>query len=593
MGVSVACGGRARHQRQWSNEMGRQSVGQGARDGSKDGLGTIEQREKSSSYSAPVLTPLRDSELARLTAHQPDEDRQGHARYAAVFEMIPLALAVVDDRLRIVRANARFRAMFSASGPMEQPRFVHEVFPVGESDLLAAIISARRGLPGVATTVLIRVGSDDSAVMASCLATPGEAADTDVLVVLREVDAPPGQAIEALSSRGAVDTEQRSGGAPRRSSSRHAVDLDSMEHARSRERRLAAVGLLAAGVMHDVNNALNPIVAAAYLLNRHADDPEMVRHYAARISAAAETGAATAARVGRMLRQEPVEDAQERPVDLSLLADEVIAMTRPLWEQRARGGRVELVRDLESSVWTMGVAGEVREALLNLVHNALDAMENGGTLAVRCYGSGDRALLEVEDDGIGMEAEVLERAFDPFFTTKGTRGSGLGLAEVHGVMRRHHGQAELRSRPGSGTLVRLSFPRASSVDQPTGRRMAPRVPRRVLVVEDNPDNREFMKALLKSDGHAVEAAAGVADALALLSQRQGGDQAFDLVVSDVGLLDGSGWDLVSAIRERWPSLRVGIVTGWDVAADAEQDADFVLRKPIRTESLLAAVADEG
>ena len=102
-----------------------------------------------------------------------------------------------------------------------------------------------------------------------------------------------------------------------------------------------------------------------------------------------------------------------------------------------------------------------------------------------------------------------------------------------------------------------------------------------------------MKALLKSDGHAVEAAAGVADALALLSQRQGGDQAFDLVVSDVGLLDGSGWDLVSAIRERWPSLRVGIVTGWDVAADAEQDADFVLRKPIRTESLLAAVADEG
>src|SRR5690606_20290999 len=173
-------------------------------------------------------------------------------------------------------------------------------------------------------------------------------------------------------------------------------------------RRLAAVGQLAAGVMHDVNNALNPIVAAAYLLNLHADDPEMVRHYAARIAAAAETGAATAARVGRMLRQEPVEDAEPRPIELATLADEVLAMTRPLWQQRARGGSIRLVRELEPGIWIRGVAGEVREALLNLVHNSLDAMEQGGTLTARSYISNGMAVLEVEDDGAGMPPEVAD-----------------------------------------------------------------------------------------------------------------------------------------------------------------------------------------
>lgn len=542
-------------------------------------------RAQTGGYSAPTLTPLRATDLASLPAHEPDEERQGQGRFLAVFEMIPLALAVVDDRLSIVRANARFRAMFGMADEASARRFVHEVFPVGESDLMAAIISARRGLPGVSTSVLLRIGSDGRAVMASCLATPGEAVDTDVLVVLREVDAPASQASELLTP----PTDATAPGSGSTQASR-TLELDSMEHARSRERRLAAVGLLSAGVMHDVNNALNPIVAAAYLLNLHAHDPEMVRHFASRIAAAAETGAATAARVGRMLRQEPVEDAQERPVELSALTDEVIAMTRPLWEQRARGGRIELVRQLEPGVWTMGVAGEVREALLNLVHNALDAMEDGGTLKVRCSASGDRAVLEVEDDGVGMDSDVVARAFDAFFTTKGTRGSGLGLAEVNGVMRRHRGHCELRSRQGAGTLVRLIFPRASAAEEPTARRKLQRRARRVLVVEDNPDNREFMRALLRSDGHSVEAAPGVADALALLSQRQSSRDEFDLVVSDVGLLDGSGWELLQAVRERWPGVQVGIVTGWDAAADMEEAADFVLRKPIRAESLLAAVA---
>src|SRR5688500_12920130 len=213
-------------------------------------------------------------------------------------------------------------------------------------------------------------------------------------------------------------------------------ELLALQEARSRERRLTAVGQLAAGVMHDVNNALNPIVAAAYLLDVNAEDPRAVRDYASRIARAAETGAATAARVGRFIRQEPLKGEHDEQVDLSVVADEVIAMTRPLWAERVRGGCVELDRCLATGALVRGIAGEIREALLNLIQNALDAMRHGGRLGIVTRVAGSEAILEVRDNGAGMSEEVRDRAFEPFFSTKGHGGSGLGLSEVYGIMKR-------------------------------------------------------------------------------------------------------------------------------------------------------------
>src|SRR5213076_3053981 len=168
-----------------------------------------------------------------------------------------------------------------------------------------------------------------------------------------------------------------------------------LQDARSRERRLAAVGQLAAGVMHDVNNALNPIMAAAYLLEANAENPAAVRDYAVRIAKAAETGAATAARVGRFIRQEPLQGDREETVDLSVVCDEVVAMTRPLWAERAGGGTIHLEREVAADANIVGIAGELREALLNLVYNALDAMVGGGTLGLRTLVTDDEIRLEV------------------------------------------------------------------------------------------------------------------------------------------------------------------------------------------------------
>ncbi|NUO62287.1 MAG: PAS domain-containing protein [Gemmatimonadaceae bacterium] len=365
-------------------------------------------------------------------------------------------------------------------------------------------------------------------------------------------------------------------------------ELLDLQEERSRERRLTAVGQLAAGVMHDVNNALNPIMAAAYLLEANANNPDAVRDYAQRIAKAAETGAATAARVGRFIRQEPLQGERDEIVDLSTLADEVVAITRPLWAERARGGHIAFERRLVPDVVTRGIGGEIREALLNLVQNALDAMAGGGTLGITTSVREGMACIEVSDTGTGMTDEVRERAFEPFFTTKGRRGTGLGLSEVYGIAKRHRGSAEIESEIGKGTTVRLCFPIATAGDRiakaPAGAR--PKSPKRVLVVEDNDDGRDFMRALLESDGHTVDAVSTMREALTRLGTL---GLRYDVMVTDIGLPDGNGWDLVESARTAHPALRIGVVTGWEVRTTAGSSANFTLRKPVGAHELLSLV----
>jgi CheY-like chemotaxis protein len=186
---------------------------------------------------------------------------------------------------------------------------------------------------------------------------------------------------------------------------------------------------------------------------------------------------------------------------------------------------------------------------------------------------------------------VRERAFEPFFSTKGANGSGLGLAEVYGVIKRHNGRVELESEVGRGTTVRLIFPVAdpatltppvvSSIDVPAT------APRRILVVEDHVDGRELVTQVLQMAGHQVVAVATMSAAEAVL----GGDEPpFDVVVTDIGLPDGIGTELATRVRLRFPNIRVGVITGWELRPEAMADAHFSLRKPLVAEELLAQVA---
>ena len=364
-----------------------------------------------------------------------------------------------------------------------------------------------------------------------------------------------------------------------------------LQEDRARERRLAAVGQLAAGVMHDVNNALHPIVAAAHLLHVNAGNPDAVRDYATRIAKAAETGATTAQRVGRFIRQDPLVGDREETLDLVAIANEVVAMTRPLWAERAQGGAIELHRVDDHGAVARGVPGEIREALLNLIQNALDAMTAGGVLSVVTSARAGEACIEVRDTGSGMSADVRDRAFEPFFSTKGTGGTGLGLSEVYGIMKRHRGDIDLESEPGAGTVVRLRFPLATAVESPRPRPVRPRRCRHILLVEDHHDGRAFIEELLASEGHSVDCVCTARDALTYLACG-GGVPTYDVLLTDIGLPDANGWDLVAETRSRWPTVRIGVITGWEGRTSLAGSADFVLRKPVRTQDLLDQIAGE-
>jgi PAS domain S-box-containing protein len=529
------------------------------------------------------------------------------AQLESIFDVIPDSVRVSDTEGRTVRSNTQALQ----DHPSGQPSTLRELWQLdrprtidGTSLFMHEHPTARalRGERVRGETLAVRRGADASPVIIEVNSNPlydEHGKIRGAVTVERDVTVKTelAKALEEEARRTAELYERVSTEAERleRMVQERTAELLALQEARSRERRLAAVGQLAAGVMHDVNNALNPIMAAAYLLEANAENPAAVRDYAQRIGKAAETGAATAARVGRFIRQEPLQAEREEPVDLSVVCDEVVAMTRPLWAERARGGTVHLDRDLAEPGMAMirGITGELREALLNLVQNALDAMAGGGTLGMRTTLTETEVRLEIRDSGIGMSAEVRERAFEPFFTTKGRMGTGLGLAEVYGIVKRHRGHAEIESMPGVGTTIRLIFPKASTPSSSDVAEPAPprkREPRRILLVEDHPDSREFMQALLESDGHQVDTAIGVVEAMSTLERA---DPPYEVLVTDIGLSDGSGWDLTTFARQHWPTMRIGVVTGWEPRVGAGTDGDFILRKPVRTAELLAQVAGEG
>jgi PAS domain S-box-containing protein len=513
------------------------------------------------------------------------------AQLESIFDVLPDSVRVVDADGKTVRTNSQAQEEHGTSNPqslrelwqLDRPRtltgttlFVHE-HPTARAlrgeRVRGETLEVRRGPEG--DIAVIEVNSNP-------LYDPHKRV-RGAVTVERDVT-------ERTRLQQQVQTEAER---LERMVQERTRELLALQEAASRDRRLAAVGQLAAGVMHDVNNALNPIMAAAYLLEMNAENPAAVRDYAVRIARAAETGAATAARVGRFIRQEPLLGAREDTVDLSVMVEEVVAMTRPLWQERAKGGVVTLDESLVDGALVKGIAGELREALLNLVQNALDAMAGGGTLRIRTTKDAREISVAVSDTGTGMSAEVRERAFEPFFTTKGVNGTGLGLAEVYGIARRHRGRAEIESELGKGTTVRLVFPAGTTETVSE----APRAPkrarpaRRILLVEDHTDSREFMQALLETDGHQVESVKTVEEARERLDREAGAY--YEVLVTDIGLPDGSGWDLVAFARERRPALRIGVVTGWEPRNEQDPACDFTLRKPVGAEDLLEQIAGDG
>ncbi len=368
-------------------------------------------------------------------------------------------------------------------------------------------------------------------------------------------------------------------------------DLRATQAQLVRGETLSAIGKLASGMAHHLNNLFAVILGRLEILLTKVPDAE-ARRYLEIVQRAAQDGAEVVRRVQRFSRVQPV--SRTMPVDLNQLAQEVIDLTRPRWHNEAllRQIRIDTALDLGNVKPVAGEYAPLREVLLNLVLNAIDAMPNGGRLGMKTWADSQGVHCDVSDAGVGMSEEVQQRALDPFFTTKGPKSTGLGLSVTYGIIQRHNGKLEIDSAPGRGTTVHITLPAVDAALHAPGRSTAPAAPAqlRVLLVDDEPEVRSALADMIGTSGHTAFQAAGGKEALAWLDA----GQPVDLVLTDLGMPGMTGADVARVVRARWPQLRIGLMTGWDesegLVSETSAIVDFVIAKPFNLQSLLSAYA---
>lgn len=380
---------------------------------------------------------------------------------------------------------------------------------------------------------------------------------------------------------------------------RHVAELNHYieEQKRIREQfsqieKMSALGELASGVAHDFNNTLAGVLGRAQLL-LETKDPAKVEAGLNIIIKTAKDGAKTVKRIQDFARQRRDHDFQ--PVDVRLLLLDVSEITRPRWKNRAEAANIHINLEIECApgVTAMGDESELREVLVNMVFNAVDALPDGGTLTMAAKERRDAVEILVRDTGMGMSEETRLRAFDPFFTTKDKAGMGLGLAVSYGIIRRHDATVDVESQLGFGTTFRIRLPipgRVTKTHAVTPFVNLPRAartssPTRILVVDDEEYVRDLLRDILEKEGCEAVVADGGYQALSLFENGN-----FDAVFTDIGMPDMNGWELSRAVRQRNTNIPVAVITGWGEAVGSQErqaaQVDWVLAKPFEAPQIV-------
>ena len=388
--------------------------------------------------------------------------------------------------------------------------------------------------------------------------------------------------------------------------------LQETQHAALQQERLRALGQMASGIAHDINNAISPVMLyTESLLESEPDLSARTRRYLETIQRAIEDVAETIARMREFYRKRETETVLI-PVQLNVLLQQVVELTRARWSDmpQRRGHMIKIVTDLMPDLPVVsGIESEIREALTNLIFNAVDAMPSGGTLSLRTELapgiaiSGPRAephrvSVEVIDDGVGMDDETQRRCLEPFFTTKGEQGTGLGLAMVFGMADRHGAQVTIESQVGRGTTVRLSFAvpvEKAAARSPSTSGRATLSSLRILLVDDDALILKSLGETLERDGHVVVTASSGESGIEAFRAAHARSEPFAVVITDLGMPHMDGRRVGSAVKHLSPSTPVILLTGWGqrLASEGEHLPDIarVLSKPPKLRELREALAD--
>ncbi|MFP4674022.1 MAG: ATP-binding protein [Opitutales bacterium] len=331
--------------------------------------------------------------------------------------------------------------------------------------------------------------------------------------------------------------------------------------------RIKALRQMAQGVVHDMNNALSPVLGFSELLlcGKASRDPKKVKHYAEAINTSAANGVETIKRLKDFYQQDSLS-APDTPINVLQLVKQSLAMTEARWKSQPRAADAEIAIEIDCpmDLMIMGNDAELRGVLTNLIFNAVDAMPEGGKLTFKTEKNDKQIILRVTDTGVGMDPDTLHRCFEPYFTTK-ENGTGMGLPLGNTIMSYCGGEIEISSAPGEGACVSLLFPIPETAPMQCPVQNLPAMdPLRILIAEDEPLIRKMYEEILTAWGHRITSAADGQAALDIFRKDSG---QFDLMISDSAMPRLSGGKLIQEIRQLRQDIPAILLTGFDTNAN--------------------------
>ena len=353
--------------------------------------------------------------------------------------------------------------------------------------------------------------------------------------------------------------------------------------------RLRALGELATGVAHNFNNLLSGILGHTQMLLSK-DIDASIRERLQIVEKLVLDGGEIVRRIQEFTRLRTTKDFSA--VNLKDIINDVVRMTELKWSGGHNTSKIVLRVDANQMEIPIvdGNATELREVFINILFNAVDAMPKGGELRIRTETNGKNVFVYFSDTGEGMSEETRKRVFDPFFTTKGSKGTGLGMSVAYGIINRHNGQISIDSELGIGTTVTVQLPVSEKVIKEIecnyGLRREERA--RILLIEDHKITLDVLAENLVNLGYYVQK---VESGMAGIKIFKGGN--YDIVITDVGLCDISGWTVSKKIKEISSHVPVVFITGWGNQLSSSQlkecGVDYVLTKPFRIEEISAII----
>jgi signal transduction histidine kinase len=359
--------------------------------------------------------------------------------------------------------------------------------------------------------------------------------------------------------------------------------------------KLRAMGLMASGVAHDFNNML-AIIFGNIDLAEVEDNKDMLLKRLAKIRKAAVDSANVIKRLQKFTKTNS-EDTPFQPVKLNDLVREAIEISTPMWKDgpQAKGISVEIVDALtEEEFIILGNETDLREAVINMIFNSVNAMPQGGKIHLAMYMKNESIYLELSDNGVGMTEETKRRIFDPFFTTKGIDHSGLGMSMLYGTIKRHNGSIDIKTKPGKGAKFTIVLPKEREKIEKIEKRdekldsVAEIRGANIMIIDDEPEIGEVLSEILSTQGHQT----------CVFDSGRSGIEAFnkgsyEILITDLGMPGVSGWEVINIARQIKPGVVIGIITGWDISEEEvkQKGVDFLINKPFRADYVLQTVAN--